>query len=102
MGEKDFRDDRADEPEKEGCAQDERRSGGGERAEDGNGDASAEYRIQGAHEPDHDAAAWIQDRIQHVRDRGILPQGDQRNARNQRNDLANAAQQSKNLAAEQD
>ena len=87
--------------EKEGCLEDERGAGGCQRHEGGDGVADAEHRIQGADEGGHFTSSGVQDGIQHVRDRRILPQGDRRDAGNQRDDIQNTVQQSESVAAEE-
>ena len=101
MGKKDLCHDRTDGSQKEGCSEDERRAGHGKRNEGRDGDAGPEYRIQGTDEADYDASSGIQDGVQPVLDRRLFTQGDQRDAGNQRNDIKDAVEQGKDLAAEQ-
>ena len=71
MGQEDIHNDSLDGTAAKGCAEDERRTGRGERNEDRHGISVAEHRLQGPHEPDSHLAGRIQDSVQPLCSRRI-------------------------------
>ena len=73
MGQEDLCHDCIDESQKEGCTEDERRIGFGAWNEGRYGDADAESGIQGTDGTGHVSTARIQNGLQYVFDRRLLP-----------------------------